>query len=150
MNAERADERSACCARPDDACVFDKALLARAAGCAHLRRQPVGEREALLCAHPPARYNCETLLALARERATFALRLPPPGRPLLHAQALRLQCGGLAALAAEAGPRAVGREDVSALTAALHSADTAFAELPWERLVPAIAAWQPRRRWAPR
>lgn len=145
MNAD-ADERSACCVRPDDACVFDKALLARAAACHRVRRQPVGEREVMLCSHPPARFNCETLLALMRERATFALRLPPPGRPMLHAQALRLQCGGLAALAALGGDGAAGRQDVAALATGLHDADTSFTQLPWERLVPAIVAWQPRRR----
>lgn len=145
MNTD-ADERSACCVRPDDACVFDKALLARAAACPRVRRQPVGEREVMLCSHPPARFNCDTLLALMRERATFVLRLPPPGRPMLHAQALRLQCGGLAALAALHVDAAAGCEDVAALTRGLHGGDTSFTQLPWERLVPAIAAWQPRRR----
>jgi hypothetical protein len=141
-----ADACSACCERSDDGCVFEKALLARAAACAWVHRQPIGERELLLCSHPPARFNCETLLALMRERSTFVLRLPPPGRPLLHAHALRLQCGGLAALAAQAVGAAAGREDVSALAAALHDADTDFTQLPWERLVHEIAAWQPRRR----
>jgi len=68
---------------------------------------------------------------------------------MLHAQALRLQCGGLAALAALSalqGDGAPGREDVAALTSGLHDGDTSFTQLPWERLVPAIAAWQPRRR----
>lgn len=145
MNAD-GDEGLACCARPDNACIFDKALMARAAGCTRVRRQPMGERELLLCSHPPARFNCETLLALMRERSTFVLRLPPPGRPLLHVQALRLQCGGLAALAALAGDGAAGRDDVAGLASALHDADADFTQLPWQRLVSEIASWQPRRR----
>lgn len=145
MNPD-ADERSTCCVRPDDACIFEKALMARAAGCARVRRQPIGEREVMLCSHPPARFNCETLLALMRERSTFVLRLPPPGRPLLHAQALRLQCGGLSALATLAAGGPAGREDVAALANGLHQAGGDFTQLPWERLVSEMAAWQPRRR----
>lgn len=149
MNEGSAEDSGACCGAPADGCVFDKALLARAAGCARVQRRPEGEREWLVCGHPPSRFNCETLLARLRERSTFALRLPPGGRPLLHAQALRLQCGGLAALEQlpEAPPQ--GRADVCALAQALQGEDGAYAGLPWGALVPQVAAWPPRRRGPP-
>src|SRR6266496_1200011 len=88
---------SACC-DSGQACVFAKALLARAATCELSQRRAIAERDLLECTSPVARINCGTLAALLHERARFALRLPAPGHPLMHVQSLRLQCGGLAAL----------------------------------------------------
>ena len=51
---------------------------------------PSRERDLLECTSPVARINCGTLAALLHERARFALRLPAPGRPLMHVQSLRL------------------------------------------------------------
>lgn len=124
-------------------CVFAKALLAKGASCNLSRRASIGEREVVECDSPVAHMNCETLAALLHERARFALRLPPPGRPVMHVHALRLQCGGLAAL------RAVldrGDGDVHALVAAAHERHGSLADLPWDALVPVLAAWQPPRR----
>ncbi len=123
--------------------MFSKALLARAASCELSRRSCEGEHEGLTCTSPVARMNCGTLAALLHERARFALRLPPPGRPLLHVHALRLQCGGLAALqqvlAAESG-------DVHRLVVDAQDRHGTLTELPWEPLVTALAGWQPRGR----
>jgi hypothetical protein len=107
----------------------------------------VGERTVLDCASPVALTNCGTLAALMRERARFALRLPPATRPLLHVQALRLQCGGLAALqqVLDAAER-----DVHRLVGLAQQRHGILADLPWAALVPKLAAWQPRRRAAPR
>lgn len=134
-----------CCASAG-ACVFAKALLARAAGCELAQRSSLGEQELIACGSPVARINCSTLAALLHERARFALRLPAPGRPLMHVHALRLQCGGLAALK-DMQP---GDGDVHRMVLEARERNGSLAELPWERIVPAIAAWQPRRRAAPR
>jgi hypothetical protein len=135
------------CCEHAGACVFANALRSRVAVCELSQRQSLAERDVLVCTRPVARTNCGTLAALLHERARFALRLPPGGRPLVHAQALRLQCGGLAGLQAsldEAQPdvhRMVGRAQ------ALHGSLT---ELPWPQIVAAIVAWQPRQRGRPR
>jgi hypothetical protein len=131
------------CCGGTQACVFAKALLARAASCELARRTSLGERELLECGSPVARINCGTLAALLHERARFALRLPGPGRPLMHVQALRLQCGGLGALRAALGGE---QADVHRLVAQAHEVHGSLADLPWEQLVPALAAWQPPRR----
>lgn len=128
----------------DTACVFAKALLARNAICSQSSRRSVAERTLLDCRWPVAHTNCSTLAALLHERSRFALRLPAPERPLTHMQALRLQCGGLAALqqvlAAEPGL------DVHGLIGLAHARHGSLTELPWDALVAALAAWQPRRR----
>jgi hypothetical protein len=132
-----------CCAEGAHPCVFAKALFAHEAGCALARRQSLGERAGVECGSPSARLNCSTLAALLRERARFALRLPPEGRPLLHQQALRLQCGGLAALQATLG---AAQRDVHELVGQAQRQHGSLTDLPWAELVPQLAAWAPRRR----
>jgi hypothetical protein len=135
-------------------CVFATALLARAASCECAARRHAGEAAAVDCRSPVAHRNCRTLAALLVERARFALRLPPPGRPLLHVQALRLQCGGVAALAEHLeGPRAEGAggpADIHRLVLAAHARHASLTDLPWATLVPRIRAWAPRRRGSAR
>jgi len=131
------------CCDSDSACVFAKALLARTAVCERAERRAVAERVLVECASPVARTNCGTLAALMHERARFALRLPPAGRPLIHMQALRLQCGGLVALQQVLGNN---EPDVHRMVGAAQERHGSLTELPWDTLVAALAAWQPPRR----
>ena len=146
------DPATGCCAGAHG-CVFAKALQARTAHCGLARRRAVGEGELLDCGSPVARINCATLAALLHERARFALRLPAPGRALMHVQALKLQCGGLAALRAQladadadADAGADRDRDVHALVRQAQQQHGSLAELPWSRIVAMLVAWQPRRR----
>jgi hypothetical protein len=136
----------ACCDTSGCGCVFAKALLARSAECTLSRRRAVAERVIVECSSVVARTNCSLLAALLHERSRFALRLPPPGRPLIHMQALRLQCGGLAALqhCVDANDR-----DVHTLVGLAQDRHGSLTDLPWGSLVPELAAWKPRQR-APR
>ncbi len=125
------------------ACVFAMALLAQTASCALSTRSAVAERTLVECRSPVAHTNCSTLAALLHERARFALKLPSAGRPLIHMQALRLQCGGLTALRQVlCAPDA----DVHGLVGLAHDRLGSLTELPWDTLVPALVAWQPQRR----
>jgi len=130
------------CCESTSACVFAKAILARAACCELAERHAVAERDLLECPSPTARINCTTLAALLHERARFALRLPPPGRVMVHAQALRLQCGGLLGLQQALGAAA---PDVHRLVGAAHERCGSLTELPWASIVQALVAWQARR-----
>ncbi len=125
------------------ACVFSKALLARAAVCELAQRRSVGERELVECGKVVARVNCGTLAALMHERARFALRLPSPARPMMHAQALRLHCGGLIGLKDALG---LDHVDVHAMVGIAHARHGSLTELPWDSIVRTIASWQPQRR----
>ena len=131
------------CCDSDQACVFAKALLSQQAACELAQRRAVAERVLVECTSPVARTNCGTLAALLHERARFALRLPPAGRPLIHMQALRLQCGGLNALQQVLG--CAGR-DVHRMVGTAHERHGSLTELPWATLVAALAAWEPPRR----
>jgi hypothetical protein len=136
-----------CCDTGDSACVFAKALLSRSASCALAERHALAERVVLNCRSPVSRTNCATLAALMHERARFALRLPSPSQPLMHAQALRLQCGGLLALQSALGSP---DDDVHALVMRAQERHGSLLDLPWARLVADLVAWQPRRRHRPR
>lgn len=123
--------------------MFTKALLVHAARCQLAVRHSAGEIDALSCSSPVARTNCATLSALLRERAMFRLRLPRPPAPLVHAKALQLQCGGLRGLQHVLDAPSA---DVHGLIGLAHERHGSLLDLPWQQLVDAIAAWQPRRR----
>ena len=137
---------TSCCAGPG-ACVFAKALLAQQARCTLAQRQSAGEQERVVCPSPVARTNCETLLALMRERATFALKLPRAGTPLMHARALQVQCGGVLGLQQSLGAT---ERDVHALVTLAHQRHGSLLDLPWADMVPVMAAWQARRPYRTR
>lgn len=135
------------CCETAHGCVFAKALLARTAVCELAHRRSIGERDLLECTSPAARIDCGALADLLHERARFALKLPPPSRPLTHVQSLRLQCGGLAALRHELAP---AEPDVHRLVGNAMARHGSLADLPWALLVAALAGWEPRRRARPR
>ena len=141
MNDDEEPPPNACC-ESRSACIFTKALLARGAVCELAQRRAVAEREIIECPSPVARTNCGTLSALLHERARFALRLPGPGQPLIHAQALRLQCGGLQGMQqALAAPVA----DVHRMVGLAHERHHSLTDLPWASIVQAVVHWQPHR-----
>lgn len=136
---------ASCCGDDDGgaACVFAKALLHRAAACENAERHDLGERTQLRCRSPVAQTHCRNLLRLGHERARFALRLPGERRPLTHLQALRLQCGTRAALQQVLDS---DHRDAHRLVLLAHDRHGSLTELPWDRLVRALAAWQPPPR----
>ena len=128
-------------------CVFEKAILAGHAQCSLSRRLSLAEREVVACTQEVARLNCTLLAQLFHERATFALRLPRPGVPLVHAKAMQLQCGGLSGLqAALAAPT----KDVHELVQRAQTVHASLLDLPWQLIVNSISAWQLRRRAPPK
>lgn len=136
----------ACAAACDDdgrGCIFARALLVHSADCELAQRREIGERLRVDCSSPVARINCATLAALLHERARFALRLAPAGQPLLHLQTLRLQCGGLAAIAQVLGS---SDRDVHRLVGLVHEVHGSSADLPWATIVAALTQWRPPRR----
>lgn len=136
---------STCC-DSDTACVFARALLARSAVCELATRRSLAERELVECGSPVARTNCGTLAALMHERARLALKLPRPELPLIHAQALRLHCGGLDGLRQALDPAC---HDVHRLVGQAHVRHGSLTDLPWDVIVAHVVAWQPRGRRAP-
>jgi hypothetical protein len=141
------DEAAFRAARPvvtGDACVFERALLARCAGCSHAVPHSLAERETIGCDSPAARARCDRYLRVLRERAAFALKRTPASVALPHALAVRLACGGLAGLAQAL--HAPGANDVHGLLAEAELRYGDFADVPWTTVAAAVAAWHGRRR----
>ncbi len=129
-------------------CAFARALLARQASCPLAVMALEGEAERPRCTAPVAHTNCRTLRDLLRERATFALRLPPPDAPLAHAAELRLQCGGLRGLADALGDPPGPPGDAHGLVARAQRAYGGLLGIPFDAVVAAIVRWQGRPRAA--
>lgn len=129
-------------------CAFARAVLARQAGCSLVTMALAGEAERPCCASPVANTNCRTLHALLRERATFALRLPPAATPLAHAAEMRVQCGGLRGLAAALGEPESPPEDIHGLVARARDAFGGLLGIPFDRVVATMARWEGRPRAA--
>ena len=82
-------------ARP---CVFEKAMLARCAGCSQVNKVNIAVREAMGCGTDAAQADCALFKSLLKQNARFVLQLNDLNQPLPHAKDLRMQCGGLAGL----------------------------------------------------
>ena len=63
----------------------------------------------------------------------------------MHAKALQLQCGGLTALRAQL--QAQPQADVHVMVGLAQERHGSLMDLPWQPMVLAMAAWQPRRRY---
>lgn len=144
MDDDHLSPASTCCDSAS-ACVFAKALFARSAQCGLARRRAIAERELIECQSPVARMNCGTLERLLRERSRFVLKLRS-NAPAMHAQALRLQCGGLQGLQLALG---TPNGDVHELVGVAHQRHGSLTELPWDAIVQAVAQWRPRARRRP-
>lgn len=130
-------------------CVFERALLARAAICDCAVRHQVAERETIACAQPVARASCGELYGLLRENSAFALHVPDATRILPHAMVMKIQCGGLNGLR-ELIDAAAPAPSVHQLVRRATDRFGALSALPWPEVVRGVAAWKGRRRAPPR
>lgn len=126
-------------------CVFEKALLCRAAVCEAARQGSIGERELVACGEPLVRAACGQLQSLLRTNAAFALGVKDTQRILPHAMTMKIQCGGLLGLrdVLDAGAHT---PDVLKLVRLAQAEYGGFDALPFSRIVQGIAHWQIRRR----
>ncbi len=129
-------------------CAFEKALLARHAGCSRAVRYTVGERIELYCDSEPAAARCATLLDRLRLGSRFVFgetKLPPVPT---HGRELRLQCGGLTGMAALVDHRdgAADCADVSVMLQLAEARYPQFDGLPLDRIYQQVASFAPRRK----
>lgn len=125
-------------------CPFEKAILARCCACSLAVRLSISERETVACESEPARETCARLRAQLRQNSLFALKVAP-GTPLPHAKEMKAMCGGLLGLQQEVEP---GEEvaDVHALVVAALGRFGSLEALPYSKIMPAVAAFELRRR----
>ncbi|MBK1645979.1 hypothetical protein CKO25_15245 [Thiocapsa imhoffii] len=130
-------------------CVFEKAMLTNQCGCSQAQKFCIAEREGVHCGADEAQADCIALLNLLRQQARFALKSRHPTRALPHAQALRLQVGGLRGVAAvvePTEPAPANIADVRGLIIAALAHFGALEHLPFAQIMQQIAAYRGRRR----
>jgi hypothetical protein len=131
-------------------CPFAKALLGGHAGCTRHRRIHLADRVGINCDDPGACDRCGRFLDALQGMAREVLQSRHPGEALPHAQALKLQAGGLRGLRAALGLGTAAAEPVADVDELLARATRYLPPeaLPSAALVAAVAAFQvrPRRR----
>lgn len=126
-------------------CVFERALLRRCCGCQHAIRRNIADREAAGCLDASAHALCAELKKQLQQAAAFTLKLTHPDAPLPHGKQLKLQCGGLlgiAYLTVENQPDEVA--NIHAVVAAAIEKYGSLAQFPYQEIIQAIRAYEPR------
>ena len=126
-------------------CCFEKALVSGAVDCARAQRREIGERILCLCNSATAAKSCADYLSRLRENARFVFRQTDHRSVLSNYQELCLQGGGLLGLAAVTrGEKADDRLDIGNLLGQAEDVFKSVGKIPFERIIPRIAAYNPR------
>lgn len=126
-------------------CVFEKALLSRCAVCELEIRHALAERELVGCSNREARDQCQTLLALLRDKSAFALKLHDTHVILPHAALMRIQCGGLTGLKNVLDPEAPA-PSIRHLVMLARQQPGGLPDLPYSDIIQGVAAWKIKKR----
>ncbi len=129
----------------DAPCIFAKAILRRCCACSRSQKLFIAEREAVSCKSPGGRQRCEEVLAVLRDKAAFALKLPTIEGPLPHGKELKVQCGGMLGLqeSLRHEPAEVV-EDIHLLLEASFEEYGGAEALPYSEVVRTVTSFQPR------
>ena len=131
------------------ACAFEKAVLTNRCACSRAERFCIAEREGVRCLSQEGQERCRRALAILREQAQFALRTHEDQAMLPHGKAIRIQVGGMRGIRALLEPEAEDPETVPDVFDLLARAECEFQgleNLPFSRIMPWIAGYDPRPR----
>ena len=133
----------------EQGCPYEKTLLTHNGDCRHAQRFCIAEREGVRCGAPASQTRCEAFLALVRQNARFALKATDQRPSLPHAQAMRVQVGGLRGLHAALEPDQPVPAQIPDIDQVLDTASHRFGDLariPFQPILQQIAAFQGRKR----
>lgn len=125
-------------------CHFGKAILTRCAGCSRSQRVLIAEREAISCLSRAGHQRCGAFLPLLRAKSVFALGLTQQEQNLPHGKEMKVQCGGVGALAELVGGN--GTDDIDGLLQAAERRFGSFGHLPYAEIVRFVSRHTLRRR----
>ncbi|PLX61194.1 hypothetical protein [Sedimenticola selenatireducens] len=130
------------------ACLFEKCLFAGHAGCSQSEKFNLAEREGIHCKSDSAQSQCADLLNLLRHHSRFVLKASHESSVLNHAQALRIQVGGLRGLdqVMEKHQEAIRFvPDIHTLVSNARQHYGTLDSLPFDRIIQQVAAFKGRR-----
>ncbi len=125
-------------------CHFNKAILLGCAGCHCSQRVLIAEREAISCLSRAGHERCGAVLSNLREKAVFALGMTHAAQGLPHGKQVKVECGGLAALARVAG--AALADDIDRSLQQLERAPGGLEAIPYGEVVRSISQYSLRKR----
>jgi hypothetical protein len=125
-------------------CHFNKAILLGCAACGRSQRVLIAEREAISCLSRAGHERCGVVLSTLREKSLFALGMTHAGQSLPHGKQVKVECGGLAALAGLAG--FVLPDDVDACLQQLERGAGGLEAIPYGEVVRSISHYSLRKR----
>ncbi|MFO8151679.1 hypothetical protein [Thioalkalivibrio sp.] len=123
-------------------CHFSRAIRLGCAGCSRSQRVLIAEREKISCLSRPGHARCGKILQTLVEKAVFALGVTHAGQELSHGKWVRLECGGLEALARLSGTALP--DDVDGSLQRLEQAPGGLDAIPYGEVVRSISRY-PRR-----
>lgn len=129
-------------------CLFEKCLFAGHAACAQSDRFNLAEREGIHCRSDSAQAQCGEFLDLLRHHSRFTLKSNDEKDILSHAQALRLQVGGIRGLDLVVEEREEALLYVEDIHDLLNRARQLFEQLdrlPFNEIIKQVAAFKGRR-----
>ena len=129
-----------------DKCPFEKAILCRHGGCSRAAKVNLAEREAIDCQDRDGLKRCRGFIQSLTAQAHFALGRPELPTMLPHAQAIRIQVGGLTGINQALGNQLTALEDIDGL---LDQAQQAYGDLdhwPYDRVMRGVVSFKGRTR----
>lgn len=126
-------------------CPFERALLARCAGCYKSRKLLLAEREAITCTEAAANALCQHYHRALHENARFALHMAPH-QPWPFGKEIRAQCGGALGLGQALGEPDTGPPDIARLIEAALARYGAIDAFPYSAIMRAVVHYEPRKR----
>ncbi|MET0026826.1 MAG: hypothetical protein ABW101_04250 [Candidatus Thiodiazotropha sp.] len=130
-------------------CAYEKSMLSLQCQCSQAKKICIAEREGVHCLSDEAQNQCLELQSALRQQARFALKTNNDRAVLPHAQAMRLQVGGLRGLHAALfpdTPMPPRIEDVYGLISQARETFGSLENLPFQILIQHVSAYQGRRR----
>lgn len=130
-------------------CAFEKSVLTNQCECSKSERFCIAEREGVHCTSDEGQARCLEALSLLREHARFALRTHEDQGILPHGKAMRIQIGGMRGIRALLEPEAPDPQNIPDVAGLLQSAVAHYGSLealPFSEIMPAVAAYQGRKR----
>jgi hypothetical protein len=130
-------------------CAYEKSILSCHCDCSQAKKLCIAEREGVHCLSDEAQQQCLELLGTLRHQARFALKSNNEKTVLPHAQAMRLQVGGLRGLYSALYPDQPIPESIEDVFDLINRATATYGKLenlPYQRLIQQVSAYKGRHR----
>ena len=130
------------------ACIFEKSIFSGMCKCSQAERFYLAEREGVHCKSDSANQLCSDLITTWREQSRFALKSNQQGEILSHANALRIQIGGIRGLYTllhHQAPLPPTIEDIQELVNQAIETYKTIEKIPLQPIIQQIAAYKRRR-----